>query len=319
MRIIFVGTPQIACETLREIIKKHEVVAILTQTDKPQGRSKSLVQSEIACIGESAGIKVIKSDKNTPEIIDQLKKLNADLFIVFAYGVILKKEFLEITKSGGINIHPSLLPKYRGPSPMQSAILNGDRISGITIQNIKLKVDSGDVLYQTKFDISEDDDIFTIEEKVSKISGEIIIDFLDKFEKGEIKSYAQDDKDVTHCSMFKKEDGLINWSSSGDQIVNKIRAFAKWPVCYSFLDGKKILLYKAKISDKISFDAYQTIENGEVVISDNKDGIIVKTSDKLIKLIRLQIEGKKILEYKDFLNGQKDLIGKKFDNKIRGE
>ncbi|HOV15342.1 MAG TPA: methionyl-tRNA formyltransferase [Spirochaetota bacterium] len=316
MKIIFVGTPQIACETLRSVAKHHDVVAVLSQTDKPQGRSKTLIPTDVALLGESLGIKVYKSDKNSDELINELKNYNADIFLVFAYGVILKKSFLEITKFGGINIHPSLLPKYRGPSPIQSAILNGDTISGITIQNIKLKVDSGDILYQKRFEIEETDDIFSIEERVSKISSEIIIDFLNDFENGKIKPISQDEKDVVHCVMFKKEDGLINWQENGESILNKIRAFAKWPVCFSFLKNKKLLIHKAIIETNINFDNYKGRQNGEIVIANNKDGIILKTNNKLIKIVKLQVEGKNILEYKDFLNGYKNLAGLILGNDI---
>lgn len=314
MKIIFVGTPKIACKTLSQIIKKHEVVAILTQTDKPQGRSKIPVPSDVACIGELSGIKIFKSEKNDPELIESLRSLNADLFIVFAYGVILKKEFLDITRFGGINIHPSLLPKYRGSSPMQSAILNGDIESGITIQTINLKVDSGDILYQRTFNISEDDDIVSIEEKVSEMSGEMMVNFLDDFERGLILPVKQDETNVSFCRMFKKEDGLIDWNESGKNILNKIRAFVKWPVAYTFLEGKKLQIYRAKLLNDSDFDEYIGCENGEIIEASNKIGIVIKVKDCFLNLITLQLEGKKILEYRDFLNGQKNLAGKKLNN-----
>ncbi|HPO49477.1 MAG TPA: methionyl-tRNA formyltransferase, partial [Spirochaetota bacterium] len=288
---------------------------ILTQTDKPRGRSKTLVASDVAAVGDANNIKVYKSDKNTPELIDELKKLNADLFVVFAYGVILKNEFLEITKYGGINIHPSLLPLYRGASPMQSAILNGDKKSGITIQTVKLKVDSGDVLYQKEFDILDEDDIFSVENRVSAMSSEAILEFLDKFEKKEIKGVSQNENNITKCSMFKKEDGLIDWNESAKKNVNKIRAFAKWPVCFTFLDGKKLLIHKARIADEINSKDFDKVSNGTIIEASSKGGIVVKTGDSFVSLLKLQIEGKKSLDYKDFLNGHKNLKDKKFDNK----
>ena len=192
---------------------------------------------------------------------------------------------------------------------MQSAILNGDKISGITIQNIKLKVDSGDILFQKEFDIDSDEDIFGIEKKVSKLSSEIIASFLDNFEKGKITPITQDEKKVSLCKIFKKEDGLINWNESRESIINKIRAFAKWPLSYTTIFGKKLLIHSAKIATDINYSDYRSKQNGEIVISNKNSGIIVKASDGFIKLLKLQIEGKKNLDYKEFINGQKNLVG----------
>lgn len=239
MKIIFLSTSEIALLTFYELIKHHEIVAVITQPDKAKGRSGKLVPSSIAIAAEKENIKVYKPVKIDVYLVEELKIFKADLFITFAYGVILKEDFLSITKVGGINIHPSLLPILRGPSPIQSAIMLGLKKSGISIQQMALKMDAGDILFQVEFDISEEDDEISLENKVGKISSQVIIPVLEKFQKGEIKPIPQDHSKATYCKLMKKEDGLIDWNKNGFEIMNKIRACIKWPVAYSFLEKEE--------------------------------------------------------------------------------
>ncbi|OHD13308.1 MAG: methionyl-tRNA formyltransferase [Spirochaetes bacterium GWD1_27_9] len=316
MRIIFLGTPQIAVDTFNAVCQKNQIVAVVTQPDKPHGRSKTLLPSPIALAAEQKNIPIYKSDKTDAPLIEELKKYDADIFLVFAYGVILKKDFFNITKFGGINIHPSLLPKLRGPSPIQTAILQGETKSGITVQTIKLKVDSGDILYQNEFEILPEEDYNSIEKKIATLSAFFINEVLYKFENNQIKPIPQKDNDATFCKLYNKEDGLIDWNFCGKDVINKIRAFVEWPTSYSFIDGKKVSIFSAKINDKLNFSDFTDIENGKIVFADLKNGIVVKTKDCLINLLMLQQEGKKVLAYKDFLNGFRDLNTKKFSDLV---
>ncbi len=312
MKIIFLGTSQIGIRTLYSIANRHQIVAAITQPDKLKNRSGELIPSPIAQICEKENIKVYKPEIIENNLIEELKNLESDLFITFSYGVILKKDFFSISKKGGINIHPSLLPKLRGPSPIKTAILNGFKKTGITIQNIKTKVDSGDVLYQFEFDINPEDDASIIEEKVSCLSSAIILSFLEKFEKNEIKSIPQNDDEATYSRLFKKQDGLINWNDKGENIINKIRAFVNWPIAYSFIDNNRINIYKARINNHLSIKKYKDIINGKIILADKKAGITVKSSDSLINIEVLQQKSKKKMDWKSFLNGYKNLNEKIF-------
>lgn len=314
MKIVFLSSDKIALLTFYALVKSHKIVAVITQPDKPKGRSNKLVPSIISVAAEEQNIPVYKPVKITEELIEELKKLKADLFITFGYGIILQKEFFSIAKIGGINIHPSLLPELRGPSPIQTAILFGMKKTGLTIQKTALKMDAGDILYQKLFDILPEDDEITIEELVSRIASEAIILVLEKCTNKELKGIPQDDSKATYCKLIKKEDGLINWQDKGENIVNKVRAFVKWPIAYTFLDKSRINIYKIKINDKIDFKKYKDVKEGKIIFADKINGIIVKVLDSLLNIELLQQSGKKILEWKTFLNGyKKSLSGKTFN------
>lgn len=312
MKIIFLSTAEIAVETLYNLLKFHDLAAVVTQPDAPKGRSKKLEPSIIAEVAAQENILLFKPEKLDNDLIEELKKLNADIFVTFAYGVILRENFFSITKYGGINIHPSLLPLLRGPSPIQSAIMSGMSVSGITIQKVALKVDSGDILYQENFDILPEDDAITLEKKVSSLAGKAIIKVLSDFENNKLNPIKQNNKEATYCKLLKKEDGLINWNNDADTIINKIRACVKWPVAYTFIDNKRINIYKATICEDFLFEPYRDFENGKIVFTDKKHGLIVKTLDSLVRIELLQLSGKKIIGSKEFLNGYRNLEEKKF-------
>ncbi len=312
MKIIFLSSDKIALFTFYNLLKYHKIVAVITQPDRSKGRSNELIPSPLAIASEERNIFVYKEDNISKETIVELKKLKADLFITFSFGVLLKEEFFSVSKMGGINIHPSLLPELRGPSPIQTAILLGMKKSGVTIQKMALKMDSGDILIQKTFDISPEDDEITIEERVSIIASDLIIQVLNQFEKKDLKPVPQDESKVTFCRLIKKEDGLINWSDKGENIINKVRAFVKWPIAYTFLDNNRINIYKVKADINIKFDHYKNEKDGKIIFADKNNRIVVKVSDSLLNIELLQQGGKKILDWKDFLNGYRDLSGKKF-------
>jgi len=224
------------------------------------------------------------------------------LFVTFAFGLIFRKNVLDITKFGGINVHPSLLPELRGPSPIQTAVLLGKTKTGVTIQTIKLKVDAGDILLQKELDINSDD-ISTIESKISEMATDMTLEVLSDFQRYYNNKTVQDETKATYCSMINKDDGLIDWDLSGIEIVNKIRAYANRPVAFSYADKKKLNIYKASINNTVDFEKYKHRPNGEIVALNKCEGIIVKTKDGLINLEILQQEGKNILECKNFVNG----------------
>lgn len=314
MKILFLSSSDISIETYEAVKKNHEIKAVITTPDVIKGRSKSLIQTPIAEKAFKDNIKVYKPGVYDKEFLDELKKMNCDLFITFSFGVILKSDFFNLTKYGGINIHPSLLPDLRGPSPIQYALLKGYKKTGLTIQKMSLKVDSGDILFQKEFEITEDDDEISLTVKSSKTASENILNVLEQIEKNTVKPIKQDDSKATYCKLIKKEQGLIDWNDRGLNIVNKIRAFVKWPIAYSFIDKMRINIYKAKVIENFNFNLYKDLTNGKIIFADKKNGIIAKTSDSLIKIESLQKEGKKILGCIDFINGFKGLENKIFSN-----
>lgn len=303
MKVIFMASPEIAVETLHALTKCSEVKAIITQADKPHKRSKKPVPTPIAEAGEKLNINVYKFEKITKDDIHDLKMLNCDLFITFAYGIILKEDFFSITKFGGINIHPSDLPDLRGPSPIQSALLSNYSETALSIQQVSLKVDSGDILAKYRVEIQNDDDAASLNERISTLSAEVISDIINNYQTLYENRTKQNHEKATYCRLIKKEDALINWDDSAINIVNKIRAFTQWPVAYSYFNGKKIMIYKAVISD---YDNKNT-NPGDVICANKSDGLIIKSNNKSVKILELQLEGKKRIKALDFINGQRNI------------
>ncbi|MCH5150648.1 MAG: methionyl-tRNA formyltransferase [Spirochaetales bacterium] len=306
MKIIFFGTPELAVQTLNKISASHEVVMVVTQPDALVGRKQILTPSPIAVAADELKLPVLKPEKLTNEVREQLSDLNADLFVTFAYGKIFKAEFLKICPKGGINIHPSLLPLYRGASPIQSALLNGESRSGISIQQIALEVDSGDIFKCEEFSILPEDDAITIEEKVAVRACDLIEQVLGEIENGTPKCVKQDSSKATFCRMISKNDGNIDWNTDVNSIFNKIRAFAKWPVASTTLDGKKLNIHKAAISNMENSGT----PSGTIICADKKKGIHVQCTDGVLEIKELQLAGKNKLQAVDFLNGYRNLAGK---------
>ncbi len=308
MKLIFLGTPQIAVKTLQMLALHFDIVCVVTATDKPVGRSGALEPSPVSEKALSLGLNCIKPDKLDHNVVTYLKSLDADYFVTFAYGKIFKPEFLTIAKSGGINIHPSLLPEYRGASPMQQAIADGKTMSGITVQKIVLEVDSGDVLDTVHFDIKEDDDIISIEKLVSELASVLIVKVLNAMQISDMSGVKQDDSKAVYCRKIEKSDGVIDWTNSASVISNTIRAYTSWPVCSTVVDGKKLNIVKASV---IKLEDTVNAKPGTVLYADKRHGVIVQCGDlSALKIVRLQMQGKNILDAKDFINGFRDLQGR---------
>jgi len=305
MNIIFMGTPQIAVPTLKKLIEENDtkVTNIITQPDKKAGRGKNKTKPIIKILAEKHKIEVLQP-KNKQELHTLLKTKNVDLFVVFAYGMIIEKQTLEIPKYGAINIHTSLLPQYRGASPIQQSLLNGDKETGITIIQINEKMDEGNIIFQKKVKINQNDNSEKLSKKLSELAEDNIIEIIKKIEKNEIKPKKQDKNKISYCKKIKKSDGKINWNQNGETIINTIRAFTPWPSAYTRVNSKKITIleatYKIEKQDKNPGKFYK--ENKELRIT---------TKNGYIKPITIQMEGKRAMSNRDFLNGQgKTLIEK---------
>ncbi|WNY66453.1 methionyl-tRNA formyltransferase [Borreliella lusitaniae] len=310
MKIFFVSSSSIALEVFNEILRHYEVVGVLTLPDKPKGRGQKLSQNAIKVEAIAKDIKVFDPLILDENILNSIRGLNPDLMVVFSYGKIFKKEFLDIFPKGCINVHPSLLPKYRGASPIQAAILNGDCVSGITIQRMALEMDSGNILVQKDFKIRSYDTSYYISKLVSSLSPSLVLEALEKISKGFL-GIPQKSSEATFCSFLKKESGFIDFNLSAFEIKNRINACNPWPLARARLDSSNIIFHRA---DFLEIDSYKERTIGEIVDFDSKRGLFVNTGKGILLLLEVQRPGRKVLDFKSFYNGNRQLIGQVFSS-----
>lgn len=304
-KIIFAGTPKFAEEILSKLLsEKYNITAVYTQPDRPAGRGKILTASDVKKTAALAGIPVHQpvSLRNLDEQ-KNLAYLEPDLLIVVAYGLILPKEVLSIPKDGCINIHASILPRWRGAAPIQRAIEAGDKESGITIMQMDEGLDTGDVLAESKCPISSSETSAKLYNKLSLLARELLIEKLPEIIEKKITATKQDNKAASYAKKINKAEANIQWNSNAEEIERKIRAFNPWPICYSKIENNIIKIYSAKILNEQSSMLPGTIVN-------DKDGIDVACSNKIIRITRLQLEGGKVLDVKDILNSNKPFLKK---------
>nr|WP_267915763.1 methionyl-tRNA formyltransferase [Borreliella garinii] len=310
MKIFFVSSSSIALEVFKEILRHYEVVGVLTLPDKPKGRGQRLSQNVIKVEAIAKDIKVFDPlilDNNT---LNSIRDLNPDLMLVFSYGKIFKKEFLDIFPMGCVNVHPSLLPKYRGVSPIQSAILNGDCVSGITIQSMALEMDSGNILVQKNFKIRSYDTSYDISKLVSSLSPSLVLEALEKISNGFL-GIPQKSSEATFCSFLKKELGFVDFNLSAFEIKNRINACNPWPLVRAKLDCSDIIFHRA---DFWEIDLYKERKVGEIVDFDPERGLFVNTGKGILLLLEVQRPGRRVLDFKSFYNGNRQLIGQVFSS-----
>jgi len=306
MRVVFFATPQIAQETLEALVSddNFEVLALVTQCDKPQGRGKNILPPVMKKVAQNLGIRVFQSEKlrEDKELLKKLKELKADFFVTFAYGQILSQEILDIPKFGTINIHASLLPKYRGANPIAAAILNNDKVSGITTMMSVLALDAGDICLFEEIKIEEDETTLSLSKKIAKQAPDILKRTLKGLWEGSLKPKPQDENLVSFAHKFKKEDFEIKWGKTAAELDCAVRAM---PVFCKY-KGKKITITKAKPTDGAGECGY--------IVDISKEGIVIGCKDKALLIQRVKPEGKGEMEAHAFVNGARLKIGDKFDD-----
>lgn len=312
MRIIFMGTPDFAKESLEAVYNAgHEVLAVVTNPDRPKGRGMKLVSSPVKEFAVEKNLKIYQPEKvkNNVEFIDEIKKLQPDVICVVAYGKILPKEILEIAKYGCINVHGSLLPQYRGAAPIQWAVLNGDKKTGVTTMYMDTGMDTGDMILKEEIEIGEDETTGEVWEKLSKIGSNLLVKTLKQIEDGTAPRIPQS-LDFSMAPMLEKDMSKIDWKNkNAKQIKNLVRGLNPIMGTYSYLDGKKIKFWKVDILQ----DDKSEIESGTVIKADSKDGLYIKAKNGIIKVIEIQGENAKKMSVQDFLRGNKIEIGSKFE------
>ena len=308
MRIIYLGTSDIAVPALKALIDSdQEVVAIVTQPDKSSGRGKNIRFSPVKEAALAAGLPVLQPEKiKEEEVQSELKQLRPDLFVVTAYSQKIPDEVIHIAPYGCINIHPSLLPKYRGAAPLIGAILNGEEVTGVTIMRIAAELDAGNILAQEELPIEPDDTLRTLEPKAAALGAKMLLDVIGQMEQGTLSEREQDPAAATYMKTISKEAGKIDFSEPAKRIRCQIRAFDPWPSAYTSLEGRTFKFWAADVVENT-----EDAEPGTVVFVDKKT-LIVKCGEDALSLREVQMEGKKRMSTEEFLRGKKVETGLRF-------
>lgn len=301
MRAVFMGTPEIAATVLKSVLaSRHEIIAVVTQPDKPKGRGHEMAFPPVKEVALEAGIPVMQPQRAKDEaFIAELKALNPDIILVAAYGKLLPKAILDMPKFGCINVHASLLPKYRGASPIQWAVLNGDEKSGVTIMHMAETMDTGDIIMTKEVILAKDETAGSLHDKLAEIGGPLLIEAMDALETGRAPRIRQNDEDATHVTMLDKTMGNLDFSKPAVQLERWIRGLNPWPTAYTKLDGKMLKLWKAEV---LPAKEAKNVEPG-TVIDVLKDGFDVLTGDGVLRVKELQLEGKRKMTAEEFLRG----------------
>ena len=308
MRVLFMGTPDFAEESLKNLVEaKYDIIGVVTNPDKPKGRGMKMVASPVKEYALEKGLKIYQPEKvrKNTEFIEEIKGLNPDVICVVAYGKILPKEILEIPKLGCINVHGSLLPKYRGAAPIQWAVLNGDEVTGITTMYMDEGMDTGDMILKQEVEIGEDETTGELWDRLSKIGGELLVKTLKEIEKG-IAPRQKQGEEFTLAPMLSKDMAKIDWNKkTAQEIKNLVRGLNPIMGAYTFLNGKKIKFWKVDLAkkDEIIAENLDFLKNGAVLLADSKDGLYIKAKEGIIKVLEIQGENAKKMPIQDYLRG----------------
>lgn len=299
MKILFLGSSRFSKIVLQKLFSnKIDISAVITQPDKPSGRGHKLTSTEVKQFALANNIDVYTFDKVRLHM-EEIKKIDYDVAVVASFGQILPQEFLDYKLA--INVHPSLLPKYRGATPIQSAILNGDKVTGVTIMKVAKEVDAGDIILQREFALNGEY-YLELEEKLAILGGEMTIEVLKSIEDGIVKFSPQDDSKAVLVSKIKKEDGKLDFSQSATQIVNRVRALAEEVGCYIMLEDRIIKVYKAcDVSEKYSAEQNRIIQN--------KKNFIIGCNGGAVEILSCQSPSGKMVSGRDYINGHNDILG----------
>jgi methionyl-tRNA formyltransferase len=306
MRLIYMGTPQFAVEPLRALVAAgHDIAGVVTRTDKPAGRGRTLTAPPVKLVAQELGLTVFQPKRvREPEFIEILRKRGPEAVIVAAYGQILPKEILTLPKFGCINIHASLLPAYRGAAPINWATIRGERETGITIMLMDEGMDTGAILMQENIPIGPEDTAGALTTKLSSLGAKLIIRALPLLASGKLAPVFQDGTKATMAPLLRKGDGLIDWDLSAREIHNRVRGLSPWPGAYSYLDGKMVKIITTGVLDG-------TGEPG-LLYEREKNTLVAGTGGGLLRILSVQPEGKKPMAAGEFMRGHRGIAGKKF-------
>ncbi len=306
MKIVFMGTPDYAATALEAIITAgYEVTGVVCQPDKPRGRSGALAACPVKECALKYGLPVFQPERiKRAEAVEELKKFPADVFVVAAFGQILSEEILTMPKYGCINIHASLLPKYRGAAPIQWCIVDGEQETGVTIMQMDAGIDTGDILFTRTVPITKEETGGSLFDKLSRAGAELIVEALPKIEAGDFTPQKQDEAQSNYARMLKKEDGEIVWRSTAEEIERLVRGMNPWPSAYTFYNGKQLKIWKAEALAESTNDLQPGTISGI-----GKVGFDIVCGNGILRVLEAQMEGKKRMSAVDFLNGRVLAVG----------
>ena len=301
MKVIFMGTPDFSVGTLEALIEAgHEVALVVTQPDKPKGRGGKMQYTPVKEVAVAHNIPVYQPKRiREPECIEELRKYNADIMVVIAFGQILPKEILEITPYGCVNVHASLLPSYRGAAPIQWAVINGEKVSGVTTMQMNEGLDTGDMLLKVEIPLDEKETGGSLHDKLAEAGARLCVETLDALKAGTVTPEKQGDSPTAYAKMLDKHMGKIDWKMSAKEIERLIRGLNPWPSAYTRWNenDKGMKIWEAEVAEG------QTDKAAGTVVEVAKDGFFVQTGDGLLKITALQIPGKKRMDAAAFLRG----------------
>ena len=306
MKVVFMGTPDFAVPTLEAPIDKHEVTAVISQPDKPKGRGKKLQPTPVKQAAEAHGIPVYQPEKiKDEEFIKTLAGIEADVFVVVAYGQILPQTVLDMPKYGCVNVHGSLLPKYRGAAPIQWSIINGETVTGVTIMYMEKGLDTGAMILKREIPIEPTDTFGTLHDKMAPVGAQALIEALEMLENGTANPEKQDDALSSYVSVIDKSLGNIDWSMDAKSITDLVRGLDPVPGAYSYLNGEPIKIWAAETAD-------YTGNAGEVVFTDKKKGFAVAAGSGAVFVKQMQAKGGKRMPSADYMRGHEIKVGDRF-------
>lgn len=313
MKIVYMGTPDFAVGPLKALVEAgHEITAVISQPDKPKGRSSQLVPPPVKAYALTQNLPVFQPEKiKTPDAVAQLRAYEADLFVVAAFGQILSKEILEMPKYGCINIHASLLPKYRGAAPIQWSIIDGEKETGVTIMQMDVGLDTGDILTTKVVPIEDEDTGESLFDKLCEAGSQLLLETIPQIEAGTITPVPQDESKSTYAKMLSKELGNIDFSKSAKEIWYLVRGLNSWPSAYTYYNNKTMKIWRAK----------PVAENSDLpagmLVRKDKESIYVQTGEGMLQILEIQMEGKKRMSVKDFMLGHSFETGIQFEKEKR--
>lgn len=309
MRIIYMGTPEIAAVILKRLVEngEDEVVLAVTQPDRPKGRGKELAMSDVKKYASEKGIPVYQPEKiKKSECVEYLKRFNADIMVVAAFGQILSKEILDITPYGCINVHASLLPKYRGAAPIQWAVIDGEKTTGVTIMQMDEGLDTGDIIRKSEIEIADKETGGSLHDKLARLGGDELLKALREIKEGKAARVPQGEAKSHYAHMLNKKMGKIDFSMPAESIERLVRGLNPWPSAYAFLDGKTVKLWECDVDESSGNKA-----PGEIFSVDKK-GFNIAAGKGSLRVRTLQAEGKRAMTAEEFLRGN-DVRGKRFE------
>ena len=306
MRIVFMGTPDFAVPALEQLVLNGYEVVVYTQPDRVAGRGRALTASPVKIAALEKGLPVVQPESlKLPEVVKQLAEFRPDVIVVSAYGQMLPESVLAIPPHGVVNIHPSLLPKFRGASPVASIILSGDEFAGVSIMLLDKGMDTGPVLAQAQISISSQDTNGSLTDKLAGVGSTLLLEVLPRWMKGEITPQPQDESQATYTKRFDKGDGEIDWTLPAAELGRRVRALNPWPGCYTRWQGKQL-----KIIEALPLSVEGNVDIGKVVSPGKGEAAFgVGTGAGVLGILQLQMEGKRAVTAAEFLRGQKDFAG----------